>query len=256
MKRIIVTKIIETIFAKTKISINDFLQSVMLNRSQLKKATLKLQATAEKLPEKVTWRNRNAKKLNIILILAVCAIFLTGCEGAKPKQRPAQNQQTNTAENNKTEKQNNNEQKNTEKNTEPKKIEPIKTEPAKKQPQKTEPQKTETKKTETPKNETVVKAEVGAGAKGHYGGEKSVMAPILVPLGTYWRASEMTTYNIKIPKAMQMYKANHENKAPATHEEFMEEIIKKEMIKLPQLPPGHKYIYDPADEQLKIAKPK
>ncbi|MDR2763347.1 MAG: hypothetical protein LBB88_12145 [Planctomycetaceae bacterium] len=161
------------------------------------------------------------------LLLTALSIILSGCEGAKPKQRP----DSNPTE----QKQVTPDPKTTENNTENK--------------------KPEEKNIEPKKTETVVKAEVGAGAKGHYGGEKSVMAPILVPLGTYWRASEMTTYNMQIPKTMQLYKAEHENKAPATHEEFMEEIIKKGMIKLPTLPPNHKYIYDPKDEQLKIAKP-
>ncbi|MDR1053295.1 MAG: hypothetical protein LBL39_03890 [Planctomycetaceae bacterium] len=187
-----------------------------------------------------------------VLLFIVLSIFLTissGCEGAKPKQRPdtdpsiiqitpavttpdaAKPEAKNPADQPKTE----------EPKATPKEVTEAKTEPP--------------KNVEVNKPERVVNAEVGAGQKGHYGGEKTVMAPLLVPLGVYWRASEMTTYNIKIPKAMQLYKANHDNNAPATHEEFMEEIIKKEAIKLPQLPAGHRYFYDPTDEQLKIAKP-
>jgi hypothetical protein len=163
-------------------------------------------------------------QMNLCLSLAVLLFAVSaGCEGAKPKQRPQTNQTT---------------QKSKEKKPEtPKNIQPP------------------PKKPEPPKEEVIVKAEVGATEKGNYGGEKTIMAPVLVPLGTYWRAQEMTAYNIKIPHAMQLYKANNDNKAPATHEEFMEEIIKKEAIKLPKLPEGHKYIYDPKDEQLKISKP-
>ncbi|MDR1290861.1 MAG: hypothetical protein LBK06_06640 [Planctomycetaceae bacterium] len=184
-----------------------------------------------------------------ILLFIVLSIFLTislGCDGAKPKQRPATDPLATpaiiTPDATKPEDKNPADQPKTE---EPKPNEKEVTE-AKAVPQ---------KNVEVTKPERVVNAEVGAGQKGHYGGEKTVMAPLLVPLGVYWRASEMTTYNIKIPKAMQLYKANHDNKAPATHEEFMEEIIKKEAIKLPQLPTGHRYVYDPTDEQLKIAKP-
>jgi hypothetical protein len=202
-----------------------------------------------------------ARNIGNILLLIILSIFLSGCEGAKPKQRPDSNQTTNppakitTTETTKVT------------TTETKKPDDkiVDTQPNTDNTSKTVAPKpkenTTTTKPETPKNtetkkpETIVNAQVGAGAKGHYGGEKHVMAPILVPLATYWRASEMTTYNVRIPKAMQLYKANHDNKAPATHEEFMEEIIKKEMIKLPTLPAGHRYIYDPADEQLKIAKP-
>ncbi|MDR2641651.1 MAG: hypothetical protein LBC74_02535 [Planctomycetaceae bacterium] len=186
---------------------------------------------------------------SLILMIIVLSILLSGCEGAKPKQRPDANQpeKVTISETKKTD----------DKKTDDKKVtdKPQVDTPKPKDKGITEEKPEPAKKVETKKPETVVKAEVGAGAKGHYGGEKHVMAPLLVPLGTYWRASEMTTYNIKIPKAMQLYKANHDNKAPATHEEFMEEIIKKEMIKLPQLPAGHRYVYDPTDEQLKIAKP-
>ncbi|MDR1477599.1 MAG: hypothetical protein LBJ00_01515 [Planctomycetaceae bacterium] len=187
-------------------------------------------------------RAKFAVCLTAAVLLPIFLVFLSGCEGAKPKQRPnTQPTETTTLINTTTPAQT---------------PEPVKTEQTKPNEKGTAEIKTEPpQKTEDKKPEQVVKAEVGSGAKGHYGGEKTVMAPLLVPLGTYWRASEMTTYNIRIPKAMQLYKANHDNKAPATHEEFMEEIIKKDMIKLPQLPAGHRYLYDPTDEQLKIAKP-
>ncbi|MDR1483624.1 MAG: hypothetical protein LBT09_02250 [Planctomycetaceae bacterium] len=208
------------------------------------------------------------------LAIIILSIFLSGCEGAKPKQRPDSNQPVNPISTQPTTQSTTQPATQQPKTTTPEKIPDTKKSDDKntadkpkvedKPPTNNNSKPKENvavvkpeppKKVEASKSETVVKAEVGAGAKGHYGGEKHVMAPLLVPLGTYWRASEMTTYNIRIPKAMQLYKATHENKAPATHEEFMEEIIKKEMIKLPSLPTGHRYIYDPSDEQLKIAKP-
>ncbi|MDR2344905.1 MAG: hypothetical protein LBE18_02460 [Planctomycetaceae bacterium] len=221
--------------------------------------------------------------LSPALVLIVSALLLSACEGTKPKQRPgsdssaiqstpATTSSTSTSASTSTSSTSTSTSKastSQEKTPETKKSETqdtkksgdknITAKPKNNDPnQKENSNNTKVETSNSPvssKTETLVKAEVGAGAKGHYGGEKSVMAPILVPLGTYWRASEMTTYNIQIPKAMQLYKATHENKAPETHDEFMEEIIKKENIKLPQLPSGCRYIYDPADEQLKIAKP-
>jgi hypothetical protein len=35
----------------------------------------------------------------------------------------------------------------------------------------------------------------------------------------------------------------------------MEKVIKKNGIQLPTLPPGHKYIYDPKEEQLMVIRP-
>lgn len=103
-----------------------------------------------------------------------------------------------------------------------------------------------------------VKAAVGAGKKGHYGeneGEKAT-GIITVPVATLWRAQEMAAYNISVPAAMNLYKANHDGKGPPTHEEFMKEIIRFNQINLPQLPDGHQYVYDPETEQLMIEKPK
>jgi hypothetical protein len=95
---------------------------------------------------------------------------------------------------------------------------------------------------------TTKKAEVGVGKKGHYGGQGFVRTPV----ATYFRAREKITFNVQIPKAMQLFKVQNNNKGPATHEEFMEKIIKAGMIDLPDLPPGERYLYDPKKEELFI----
>jgi hypothetical protein len=51
-------------------------------------------------------------------------------------------------------------------------------------------------------------------------------------------------------RALQLYKAANEGQGPATHEEYMEKIVKENMIQLPELPAGHEYRYDPETEQL------
>ena len=50
---------------------------------------------------------------------------------------------------------------------------------------------------------------------------------------------------------MQTYKALHDG-APKTHDEFMKEIIQAAEIRLPELPAGDRYIYDPKTEQLMV----
>ncbi len=95
-----------------------------------------------------------------------------------------------------------------------------------------------------------VEAGVGVGAKGHYGS-----GVVMTPLDVYWRAQERITFNVQIEKAMQMYKAEHDNKGPATHEEFMQKIVKEGMINLPRLPDGHRYLYDPKTEKLMVERP-
>ncbi len=42
---------------------------------------------------------------------------------------------------------------------------------------------------------------------------------------------------------------------PKSHEQFMQDIIKANQIKLPELPPDSKYKYDPATGELMIEHP-
>ena len=96
------------------------------------------------------------------------------------------------------------------------------------------------------------KAEVGVGKKGHYGGQGIIKTPVSV----YFRAAERIIFNVEIPNNMKLYKAMNNNKGPATHEEFMEKIIKAGQIDLPDLPAGERYIYDPKKEELFIEQRK
>ncbi len=95
-----------------------------------------------------------------------------------------------------------------------------------------------------------VPAGVGVGKKGHYG-----QGPVVTPLEVYWRAQEAITFKVQIAEAMKLYKAMNDNHGPATHEEFMQKIIQENRIRLPQLPYGHRYLYDPKKEQLMVEKP-
>lgn len=52
--------------------------------------------------------------------------------------------------------------------------------------------------------------------------------------------------------AVEIYKAAGNGEGPATHEEFMEKIIKANNIQLPKLPEGQRYLYDPENEQLMV----
>jgi hypothetical protein len=53
---------------------------------------------------------------------------------------------------------------------------------------------------------------------------------------------------------MSLYKAS-EGHAPRTHQEFMDKIIKLNNLKLPELPAGHRYAYDPSTEKLMVERP-
>jgi hypothetical protein len=94
------------------------------------------------------------------------------------------------------------------------------------------------------------KAEVGVGEKGRgYGA-----GPIATPVATYFITRERIAFDIQVPHAMQLFKAM-EGRMPKSHEEFMEKIIKANQIQLPKLPEGHRYVYDPKQEQLMVEQP-
>ena len=59
------------------------------------------------------------------------------------------------------------------------------------------------KKAAAPPATTLKKAEVGVGKKGHYGGPGIYKTPVSV----YFRAQERITFNIDIPRHMNLYKA-------------------------------------------------
>ncbi len=93
-------------------------------------------------------------------------------------------------------------------------------------------------------------ADVGVGKKGRTLGEGILMTPVKA----FFTSREMVAFRIQIPKAMQLYKAEN-GFAPRSHEEFMREIIQKNQIALPELPPGCRYVYDPEREELMVEQP-
>ena len=92
-------------------------------------------------------------------------------------------------------------------------------------------------------------AHVGMGEKGRgYGGNM-----ITEPVHVMWNARELIILQ-QIEKAMNFYKGS-EGHAPRTQEEFDNKIIKENSIRLPSLPDGHHYVYDPNKEELLIERP-
>jgi hypothetical protein len=97
---------------------------------------------------------------------------------------------------------------------------------------------------------TQKKAGVGSGKKGRGYGKGA----IATPAATLWATRERMVFEVQIPTAMKLFKAT-EDRAPKTHEEFMEKIIKDNQIHLPELPEGDRYRYDPKTEQLMVESP-
>ncbi|MGL6226115.1 MAG: hypothetical protein ACRC10_05740 [Thermoguttaceae bacterium] len=109
-------------------------------------------------------------------------------------------------------------------------------------------------KEQTVRTETV-RAEVGVTGKGDYSKSPAMMSPVTVPVSEYFKANQRAVFDMQIPKSMQIYKAMNDNKGPASHEEFMKSIIQENQIRLPELPDGHEYQYDPKTETLNIVRP-
>ncbi len=83
-------------------------------------------------------------------------------------------------------------------------------------------------------------ATVGVGKRGRgYGG-----GLVTTPIATYFSMRQRVVFDIQIASAMKMYRATHEH-FPKSHEKFMEEIIKANSIRLPELRSGDRYVYDP-----------
>jgi hypothetical protein len=97
-----------------------------------------------------------------------------------------------------------------------------------------------------------VKADVGVGVKGR--GLDQHKGVLVAPAKAYFTMREKAIFQIQIPHAMQMYEALH-GSAPRTHEQFMKDIIQANQIKLPDLPPGQRYVYDPQAKELMVERP-
>lgn len=98
-----------------------------------------------------------------------------------------------------------------------------------------------------------VAAAAGVGIKGRSLDQHEGL--IVTPAKTFFTAKERIAFEIAVPHALNLYKALN-GEAPKSHEEFMAKIVTENNIQLPKLPEGHRYVYDPATEQLLVERPK
>ncbi|QDU94776.1 hypothetical protein [Lignipirellula cremea] len=109
---------------------------------------------------------------------------------------------------------------------------------------------------ERPEVETeLIKAEVGVGEKGRRLNDPDVVQAIAAPAKALFSSKERLVFDVQIPHALNLYRATNDDKVPATHEAFMEEIVKFNQIPLPELPPGHTYLWDPDKQELMVKRP-
>lgn len=98
-------------------------------------------------------------------------------------------------------------------------------------------------------------AKVGVGRRGgDIPTEPTPGAILTTPTNVYFQAQEQAAFNILIPQAMQLFEAS-EGRAPQSEEEYFTRIIRENNIKLPDLPDGHRYVYDVEKKQLMVEHP-
>ncbi len=83
---------------------------------------------------------------------------------------------------------------------------------------------------------------VGTKGKGYGGGI------ITEPISQYFRLQDRIKLQ-NIEHGVRIFQAQH-GRYPASMQEFEDEILKPQQVKLPELPPGRKYVYDPQQGKL------
>ena len=97
-------------------------------------------------------------------------------------------------------------------------------------------------------NTVTVPAQPGVTGKGNYG-----PGLITTPISVYFQAQERLIFD-QVTYALKLYEAEHGSK-PKTQDDFMKQIIQANDLRLPQLPEGSKYKYDPQTGELLVEHP-
>lgn len=98
----------------------------------------------------------------------------------------------------------------------------------------------------------------GVGKQGHTYGSVNDPAAIFgtYALASYWRANERITFDMQIPHALNLFRATND-RFPSSLEEYTQEILIPNQVKLPELPADKEYIYFPDAGELRVRdKPK
>jgi hypothetical protein len=98
-----------------------------------------------------------------------------------------------------------------------------------------------------------LKAGKGVGQKGRSLDEYEGV--VVTPVKAYFAAKERIVFEIQFPSQYQIYKAMSDD-VPKDFADLKVKVLDAYQIKLPELPIGHKYIWDAATEQLLVERPK
>lgn len=90
----------------------------------------------------------------------------------------------------------------------------------------------------------------GAGVGKRQGEGYGDAMPLLKPASVYWKASEELKFNL-VTHVKNQFEAL-EGRKVKSHEEFMEQIVAKSKIKLPELAEGLEYFFDAESGDLMV----
>jgi hypothetical protein len=97
-----------------------------------------------------------------------------------------------------------------------------------------------------------VKAQAGVGAKGRSLDNEQGL--LVTPVKAFFAAKERIAFEQAFYGQYRLYRATED--APKDYDELKAKVIDPYMIKLPPLPPAHKYVWDAANEELQVERPK
>jgi hypothetical protein len=99
-----------------------------------------------------------------------------------------------------------------------------------------------------------VKAQAGVGAKGR--SLDAYQGGILVtPAKAFFQAKERIAFEAQFKHQYDLYKAM-EGAVPKDFADLKAKVLDPYQIKLPILPQGHKYVWDPENEELQVERPR
>jgi len=111
---------------------------------------------------------------------------------------------------------------------------------------------------QTAEEDTVmVRAETGVGVRGQSLTPVTANNPVEIvtaPIAAMFRTEQRLIFQ-RVTQAENFFRAEH-GRLPNSHEEYMQEIIQKNDIRLPTLPPNQEYFYDADAGELKTKRPR
>jgi len=97
-----------------------------------------------------------------------------------------------------------------------------------------------------------IKAQAGVGAQGRSLDQHSGL--VVTPVKAFFAAKERIAFEQAFYGQYRLYRATED--PPKDFAGLKAKVLDPYQIKLPQLPPGHKYVWDAATEELQVERPK